>query len=921
MRHRLRTWCLAGCCGALALVAEGLAQVDYGTRLGRRSSGELVYVPEGPGTLMEAADPLIQKRYLPQELYREYGWRSWDYTNYAATPYQRYVDPNLWGDYFYDLYGNFLTRGWLVYNWTEEHPRISEGSRLLKRGEYAGFFRSLVVASDVKDQYSFSITVGDELLTTLTPMTFRKAVFNGAQVDFMSDRVAVTGLLSRISAPGFITDPNPASFNDYTNLLGGRATARLGDFVTLGGTFVNAHNGRGTLESFKGNPFKGELTSAQLEDQINTITIRLSDDSPADNQGGAVLLADEVEITTRIGDQDTVLSGNSVGFTPERTGGTIREGLATANGTEQILLRYHLPRLAELIDDRDLINNIQRMRFKLVLVNDYRVEITSDRQTSAENQPVFLLVTQAEGNIQDGTNRQQVTFDYGLPTATQIFGFTVEVKDFLGFDLYSELDLNHRYRKYPNRRRETQRAFSGIEGDAVARAWMLNLGRSAPPWRFFAEAFYMDEDYATSPFIVGGDGRVDYEDPTRGLYDFVDDNDDQDRKPDQQRLFQDPRTGTERGAQGRSAEGFADEAVFPGWDENNDFISDFNQNGNLFRENRFPDYEEPFLRYQTDRPEFLFGTDLNNNGWIDRFENDNLPDFPYKRDHQGYNAYVKNQASPHLQFTLGRTDARLISDDRRNDTWYGLVAFEQDYPVLGRVRVFDMLKKARDDIQDDLFQWVQLPGLPGGQQSIEDPLFARDTWINTCWVGFDRQANLGINFSHKLKYETVSQRKKAQVQGFKDHTRFLGLIDKADYLRHFGRLRVRPKVKSEFLRDNTPYSMGGVRGERDQWAGTAFLVCEFPVLNRTEIEAGVEQTWFYELGADEQDLAQGEFTGDLRNTVVALQLSNRGDYLGYRLTTQLGFSLSRVSRERVELPSDPQTNSSVFMTVYASLKE
>ncbi len=921
MRRGFRALCLAGFCCAIAFVAEGGAQQDYGTRLGRRSSGELVYIPEGPGTLMEATDPLIQKRYLPQELYREYGWRSWNNTNYATNPYKIYVDPNLWGDNFYDVYGNYLTRGWLVYNWTEEHPRISEGSRLLKRGEYSGFFRSLVVASDVKDQYSFSISVGDELLSSLTPMTFRKAVFNGAQLDFMSDRVAMTGLLSRISAPGFITDPNPASFNDYTNLIGGRATARLGDFVTLGGTFVNAHGGRGTLESFKGNPFKGELTTAQLEDQINTITIRLSDDSPADNRGGAVLLADEVEITTRIGDRDTVLTGNTIGFTPEKIGGTVREGLPTANGTEQILLRYHLPRLAELVDDRDLINNIRAVRFRLVLVNDYRVEITSDRQTSSENQPVFLLVSQAEGNIQDGTNKRQVTFNYGLPTATQIFGFTLEVKDFWGFDLYSELDMNHRYRKYPSRRTEIHPAFSGIEGDEVARAWMLNLGRSLPPWRFFGEAFYMDEDYATSPFIVGGDGRIDYEDPTRGIYDFVDDNDDQDRKPDQKRLFQDPRTGQERGAQGRSAEGFADEAVFPGWDENNDFISDFNQNSNLFRENRFPDYEEPFLRYNTDRPEFLFGLDLNNNGWVDRFENDNLPDFPYKRDHQGYNVFVKNQVSPHLQFTLGRTHARLISDDRENDTWYSLVAFEQEYPVFGRVRVFDMLKQAKDDIQDDLFQWLQLPGQPGSHQSIEDPLFAQDTWINTFWVGFDRQVNWGVNFSNKIKYETVNQREKGKALGFKDNTRFLGIINKADYLRQLGRLRMRPKIKSEFLRDNTPYSMGGARAERDQWAGTLLLVCDFPVLNRTDIEAGVEQTFFVELEADEHALAQGEFTGDLRNTVLALQLSNRGDYLGYRLTTQLGFSLSRMSRERVGLKREPQTNSSVFMTIYASLKD
>ena len=99
--------------------------------------------------------------------------------------------------------------------------------------------------------------------------------------------------------------------------------------------------------------------------------------------------------------------------------------------------------------------------------------------------------------------------------------------------------------------------------------------------------------YATTTFVsqdTPRPGFVDYSD-TRRFYEFVDDNDDQDRFPDNQRI--DWLTG--------------DFQVFPGWDENNDFISDFNQNDNRrsHRRNEFPDYEEPFLRYNVDRPEFF----------------------------------------------------------------------------------------------------------------------------------------------------------------------------------------------------------------------------------------------------------------------------------------------------------------------------
>ena len=925
MLKRSGSWYVVGILCVLALSsATGWAAQNYGARLGHQANdGTVMYRSEGPKTLLGNVEPSVRKRYLPQELYQEYQWQTWQYTNYAGNPYQRYVAPSLWGDYFYDVYGNFLTRGWLVYDWTEDHPRISEGSRLLKRGAYAGFFSSLIVASDQKGQYSFSISVGDELVTTLTPMTFRKSVYNGAQVDLMSDAVELTGIFSRISAPGFITDPNPASFNNYTNLIGGRTRVRLGDAITLGGVFVNSHNGRGTVQSFEGNPFKGELTSLQLQNQISTIVIRLSDDSPADNVGGSVLLADNVEIATTIGDRDTVLVGNEIGFTPHRQGGTIIEGVRTANGTEQITLRYDLNDLAVVLDDKDAINNIRDLRFRLVLVNDYRIEITSDQQTNFEGQPVFLLMAQAEGNIQDGSNKREVVFNYGLPTANQLLGFTIEARDFLGFDFYTEFDVNHQYRKYPNRRVQTHRAYSGLVGDENAKAWMMNLSKSVFSWSLFVEGFYMDEAYNTSPFISDGSGRIDYEDGTRSIYDFVDDNDDQDKKPDQKRRYQDPRTGEEFRATrtGRSAEGFADEAVFPGWDQNNDFISDFNQNSNIFSENRFPDYEEPFLRYGSDRPEYLFGIDLNNNGWVDQFENDNLPDYPYKRDRKGYNLYLRNQVTPHLQLTAGQAREQLLSDDRQNLTTYALVSFEKEYAQIGRVRIFDMVKKAADDIQDDLFQWVQVPGLPGSHQAIDDPLFAQDTWINTFWLGLDRRTNLGVNFSNKFKYETVRQREKGNNLGFKDDTRFLGIINKADYLYQYKTLTVRPKIKSEFLKDNTPYSMGGVRPVRDQWTGLFFLTLEFPVLRRTTIETGIEQLFFRDSVVAEDDLAAGEFTEDFNSTVLAMQLSNRGNYLGYVLTAQLGYSIRRISRERVEKDDRSQMDSTVFMTVYASLKD
>ena len=68
---------------------------------------------------------------------------------------------------------------------------------------------------------------------------------------------------------------------------------------------------------------------------------------------------------------------------------------------------------------------------------------------------------------------------------------------------------------------------------------MFNLARKAGPWLLFLEGFGMDETYSTSVLPVDGRGVADYSpEATNLLYDFVDDNDDHDRHPDQLRIFQ-----------------------------------------------------------------------------------------------------------------------------------------------------------------------------------------------------------------------------------------------------------------------------------------------------------------------------------------------------------------------------------------------
>ncbi|MCY3788686.1 MAG: hypothetical protein OXH63_07835, partial [Gemmatimonadetes bacterium] len=91
--------------GALLGLTPAHGQEDYQGRLGVQRGGAVSFEPIGPGVIFGALDPTVKKWYVPQELFVDYGWRQWEYSNYARTPYERYVNTTREGDYFYDVYG------------------------------------------------------------------------------------------------------------------------------------------------------------------------------------------------------------------------------------------------------------------------------------------------------------------------------------------------------------------------------------------------------------------------------------------------------------------------------------------------------------------------------------------------------------------------------------------------------------------------------------------------------------------------------------------------------------------------------------------------------------------------------------------------------------------------------------------------
>ena len=151
----------------LSIIFLTLFLADYALGAGLESGFFSPYTTTGVRISPETITPALRKWYLPQTLYDIYGWKNWEYTNYSRDHYQRYTDIVLQGQRFYDIYGNYITRGWEVYDWTQEHP-AEFGSGIKKSIEFGSWFNRVLISSASRGQFNMSLTIGAVSYTHLT---------------------------------------------------------------------------------------------------------------------------------------------------------------------------------------------------------------------------------------------------------------------------------------------------------------------------------------------------------------------------------------------------------------------------------------------------------------------------------------------------------------------------------------------------------------------------------------------------------------------------------------------------------------------------------------------------------------------------------------------------------------------------------
>ena len=194
---------------------------------------------------------------LAPGIVREYRWRQWESTNYSREFYGRYVETDLAGDYFYDLYGNFLTQGWLIFNAGQTSP-AENGHVLFKGQKFSEWFSDVVIASEQKGQYHYALTASNDLRTIFTPLVLSKIRFSAIQFDASTDKYKTTLFYSQGALRGR-TDTERLRTNS-TTLMGGRLVAQVGDFTEMGFHLVNAHQSNSLDGKLVSNLVAGSLT-------------------------------------------------------------------------------------------------------------------------------------------------------------------------------------------------------------------------------------------------------------------------------------------------------------------------------------------------------------------------------------------------------------------------------------------------------------------------------------------------------------------------------------------------------------------------------------------------------------------------------------------------------------------------------------
>ncbi len=468
-----------------------------------------------------------------------------------------------------------------------------------------------------------------------------------------------------------------------------------------------------------------------------------------------------------------------------------------------------------------------------------------------------------------------VTSMYGVGTGNTGLGI-------LGFSLYGNLRaLNYKTEYYAS-----SNYANGKPADKSYPAYQIKFDLKKNNLLVGGNYHYVDSNYSTTFTIPKNEIRTPL-DVTTNKYELVDDNDDNDQYADDI----DQLSYTEYLKQKVKVFNWLD-GVFPGLDKNKNGVSDYNENRNAQ-----PDYDEDFLRYNVDSPDFEFGDDFNNNGIIDYFENDNVPDYDHRRDRSGAHLFTKYDLSKELGLKAGVVTENMPSNEKkRSDSLYSIFSYDTRIPKIMDFQLRYYIKRVRDEIPDDTIQYTvnYNKGIPETQYTLlSDKLTERDSLVNTLFLNAFYNRFLNLEVETKIKYETNLQDLSMTTQR---QTNFTGIINRFLYkINITDKISLVPMIKTQYeLR---------IGEDVKSISQNAFIFrVDYKFTNKTRCIAGIQFLPY----RDYIDF------NDYDKTTYMLEIVSQVLYMKYNLAMVAGVRREQYNWLRAPL----DTRDYMFLTVY-----
>ena len=735
-------------------------------------------------------------------------------------------------------------------------------------------------------------------------------------------------------------------------LWGTHWETQIGSALRLGSTFINQHIL--DTKSRQGSLFKGNLSNDMQSPDL--IVVRVVDDSPHDLSVPAAAYAVDVVVSgedeegnARVITSSQELADEGVEWVPSMapgrpTGPAVGDHWEAVGEDEMIEFSFNMPegfrsRQAEFVarvggDYRIQVRQQHTHEFYHATLKRFRTKsmqwpgksrISPVESAGFEGDPGDLkypldfkfpetepayTVLRSPGTPRD-LEAREVRFDYGFPTAQSLASLNLEF-DYAGLKLNGELAFNVQDFKFPFR--DGRRHSKDVTAYYLTGERKLPLlGARAPGLGF--ELYRIPPDYSGNYDSRRGGAifhtDVPFAPPNTAItqeFNLYDDNDDGDQWPD------DKPNDTPLAGQN-------DAGVFPGLDDNNDNVPDTDQNGN-----GLPDWDEPFLFFWADPPEFIYDIDMNNNGLPDLTENDDELDYPYKRDQEGYHGFI-NFAEYLPKFgklSLGFYRNKQIAGGGESKASY--LRWETRYNPgrWGSVYFKGDVKRVEDSIPDPTFIWktstdpranaivVQEVGGQYKLLDLRDPdpdlMLMRNSTVSTFHITSDLKALEYLTLRMRYKWHVNRQNEDvfADSSSQEDETLSrLTLSHKVEY-----RYPLRKKITLTARARHLYWQDAGYPEELARHWSTYGLLFEeeFKLTERTMFVAGQEgipgllPVWHSEHNVEENDF---------KRWTQVYMVRTQGAYLGWDMVTEMGFEYQKKKTE-----ADETTNRTFFIEIF-----